>query len=262
MDRITFKNSKGLKLVGILHPAESASCIIMAHGFSADKSSRGRFEKAAHVLNSIGHAVFRFDFSGCGESDDALLCIENEVEDMKAAIEYVKNRGFQDIALYGHSLGSLICLRAYMPEIRAMVLTGALTDGIQYDWASYYSPQQLADMDEQGFLTDLVDSPWRTSVKIAKNTFKQFETIDQKSLLEPVKCPVLIIHGNNRFSAAEKLLLERSRRGMKYLSPESRLVILDGAGHNFIGYLNAVIHLSAAWFITHLPEKPVMSAKP
>lgn len=32
------------------------------------------------------------------------------------------------MALYGHSLGSLICLRAYAPEVATMVLTGALTD--------------------------------------------------------------------------------------------------------------------------------------
>lgn len=255
MERITFQNSKGLNLVGVLHPSPSASCIVMAHGFSADKSSKGRFEKAAHILNSLGHAVFRFDFSGCGESDDALLCIEAQVDDMSSAIRCLRERGFTDLALYGHSLGSLVCLRACDPSIRAMVLTGALTAAIQYDWSSYYSPQQLEDMEKNGYLTDLIDSPWRTTVKIAKDTFRQFETIDQEALLSRIKCPVLIIHGNNRFSAAERLLLERSRRGMKYLSPESRLVILDGAGHNFIGYLNAVINLSAAWFITHLPNK-------
>ena len=41
MEKINFKNSKGLNLVGNLYTTECDSVVIMSHGFTGDKSEWG-----------------------------------------------------------------------------------------------------------------------------------------------------------------------------------------------------------------------------
>lgn len=73
MERVIFKNSKKLTLVGNLYPTDNDSIIIMCHGFTSNKYSKGRFERLTKVLNKSGFSALAFDFSGCGESDDDSL---------------------------------------------------------------------------------------------------------------------------------------------------------------------------------------------
>lgn len=94
MERVTFKNSRKLTLVGHLYPSTSESIIIMCHGFMSSKYSKGRFEKLATAFNKSGHSALLFDFSGCGESDDDILTVEKEVDDLKSAIQFVKSKGY------------------------------------------------------------------------------------------------------------------------------------------------------------------------
>ena len=65
MERVTFTNSRGLTLVGNLHPPPAQSIIIMCHGFTSDKSSRGRFDRLGQTFAAHGYGVLAFDFSGC-----------------------------------------------------------------------------------------------------------------------------------------------------------------------------------------------------
>ena len=72
--KITFQNSRGTKLVGVLHlpDKKTSSAVIISHGFAANKD-RTRLIKLAETLSKNGFAVLRFDFSGCGESEDSRL---------------------------------------------------------------------------------------------------------------------------------------------------------------------------------------------
>lgn len=70
MDKISFNNSRGLKIVANLYSVGSNKLIIMAHGFMNDKSSNGRFEKLSESLNKVNYDILAIDFSGCGESED------------------------------------------------------------------------------------------------------------------------------------------------------------------------------------------------
>ena len=96
MERVTFKNSRNLTLVGNLYTAVSDKIIIMCHGFCSDKNSRGRFPRLANKFNEIGYNAFAFDFSGCGESDNDSLTMAKEVDDLKLAIAFIKSRGFDN----------------------------------------------------------------------------------------------------------------------------------------------------------------------
>lgn len=195
MERVTFINSRTLTLVGNFHTAASDAAVIFAHGFTSDKSALGRFDSLSQFLNKSGYNVLAFDLSGCGESDADSLASHNMVDDLQSAIAFVRSRGCRRIALYGHSLGGLICLKCVSPDIVTMVLSGTPTDRMDYDWKEYYSADQLKEMKGKGYFK-AVDRTGKERT-IGRQVLMDFEEINQEVLLANVMCPVLLIHGND-----------------------------------------------------------------
>ncbi len=251
MKKIVFKNSRGLNLVGNLYKSniKSDSIIILCHGFMSDKYSRGRFEKMSKALNENGYNAFIFDFSGCGESDDAILTIENEVDDLNAAIELIRNMGYKNIGLFGHSLGTLICLKSNISESATMVLTGALTDAMNYNWDEFFTAEQMIDLKEKGFIEEYLNNGIREKIIVDNRILNGFSEIVQSELLENVNGRILIIHGDA--DEEERLLYKRSEKAMKYISSDSELRIIKGANHSFMEEYNEVINMTIDWFNKH-----------
>jgi pimeloyl-ACP methyl ester carboxylesterase len=153
----------------------------MCHGFCSDKNSRGRFPRLANRFNEIGYNAFAFDFSGCGESENDSLTMAKEVDDLKSAIAFIKSKGFHKIALYGHSLGTVISLKCFSPDIITMVLSGAGTDSMKYDWNEFYSKEQIKGLEEKGYLTEKTDGV-RREIIIDQQMLNDFELVKQDEL--------------------------------------------------------------------------------
>lgn len=246
MEKVNFKNSRNLNLSGNLYPVGTDNIVILSHGFTSDKYSRGRFERLSHAMNLNNISALTFDFSGCGESDDDSLNMEKETDDLKSAINFVKKLGYKRIALYGHSLGTVISLKACNEKITAMVLSGAGTDSMKYNWNEVFTENQMRELHENGIITELRPGKLREKIIIEGQMLKDFEQVDGEKLLKNVSCPVLIIHGNS--GEEENFLLEKSKRGIKLLSPESKLVVLDGADHSFMEHYDKLMELTCNWF--------------
>lgn len=246
MEKVSFKNSRSLSLSGNLYPAGNKDIVILSHGFTSDKYSRDRFERLTSALNLNDISALTFDFSGCGESDDDSLNMIKETDDLKSAINFVKGLGYKRIALYGHSLGTVITLKAYNEGIISMVLSGAGTDSMKYNWNEYFTQSQMKELEEKGIITELRPGEIREKLVIEKQMLKDFEQVNGEKLLKNISCPVLIIHGNR--GEEENFLLEKSKRGIMILSPESKLVILDGADHSFMEHYEKLINLTCDWF--------------
>ena len=251
MVKIFIKNSRGFIIAANHWFAGSESIIIMASGFTGDKSMNGRFEKLANKYSLAGISVITFDYCGCGESDDEILTPENAVLDLHSVVNYAKNRGYKNIGLFGQSYGALVCLKAYNKDIKTMVLTGALTGSIKYDWNNFYSQDQLDELSKTGHMRIYKDPAGpREMVIIDKKMLLDFEQVNQEQLLRNVECPVLIIHGDH--DEEERTLLDITRRGMKYLSRDSKLEIIEGADHRFSDHLYLITDLSLKWFMGYL----------
>lgn len=162
--------------------------------------------------------------------------------------------GCSTFIAYGHSLGSLICLKCYIPEIVTMVLSGALTDAMKYDWDEYFTKEQMVELEEKGHLAIHREGEVRKTVIVDKQMLMDFEEVNQRELLKHVTCPVLIVHGNNQGDEEELLLLERSKRAMQYLSSDSKLEIIDGATHSFLENLDTLTDLATRWYVKHMGE--------
>ena len=196
MVKIFIKNNRGFILAANHWFAGSESIIIMSAGFTGDKSMDGRFDKIAEKFCEAGYGVIAYDYCGCGESDDEILIPENAVRDLQSVVEYAKNRGYSNIGLFGQSYGALVSLRAYNQDISSIVLVGALTGIMKYDWNDYYSEKEMEELKRTGYMMIKKNSKARDIVIINRELLEDFNQIDQESLFRKVKCPVLIIHGD------------------------------------------------------------------
>lgn len=105
-------------LSGAIHfPAsieEKTPTLIFVHGFVGSKVGEHRlFVKAARYFSELGFSVFRFDFSGCGESDGDYrsVTVTQQIRELQAAIDYISTYDVVDekqITVIGHSLGGAV----------------------------------------------------------------------------------------------------------------------------------------------------------
>ncbi|OEH94536.1 alpha/beta hydrolase [Bacillus solimangrovi] len=252
MERVSFANSRNLRLIGNYYSSESNSIIIMCHGFRNDKSSNGRFDRFARTLNDQGYSVLAFDFSGCGESDDDSLSLYKFVDDLKAVIHFVKSMNYCKIALFGHSLGSRVCLEAFNKQhISTIVMTGAGTGPVAYNWYEHFSKAQMKELQETGYFTHYKEGCIRNKMVIERQMLLDFEQFEQQPLLSRITVPVLLIHGDD--DDEEKMLSEISKSGLRWLPKGSQLRVIEGASHSFMGHLDIVEQLAVNWFAKHFP---------
>jgi pimeloyl-ACP methyl ester carboxylesterase len=244
---VWISTTRGPRLAAELQRCTVDAIIVMAHGFCSDRRSRGRFDRLTADFVARGWSVLAFDFSGCGQSDDDVVTAAGEVEDLRAVLAFVRAEGYTRTALYGHSLGASICLQAYDDSIRTMVLTGAATDAMHYDWSAYYSAEQLDELETTGFMRD-------GRHVLSRQTLAEFGQRDQKASLSRIKCPVLLVHGGSADDAEEQELLKRSREGFSLLPAGSRLAVVEGSGHGFEQHMAEVSALACGWYAEHLRQ--------
>src|SRR3989338_11564721 len=89
-----FKNDKGRKLYGILSVPDSKTfpLIILCHGKPSDCSGSAAVE-LSKILPQKGIAVFRFDFTGSGESEgtESEFTVDQGVFDLKSAYTFASS---------------------------------------------------------------------------------------------------------------------------------------------------------------------------
>ena len=240
MEKVNFRNSRGLNLAGVLHfpKQKTANAIIISHGFIANKD-RVRFIKLAKSLNEMGFVVLRFDFSGCGESDKAPITIKNQVGDLKSAIAYLKKKGFSSISLIGHSLGGLVSLLVYDNKIKTIVLLAPVTKS----QTPYIFRQKkfLKQIMEKGFL---IYKRGKNNFKIPMKYLIERRKVNQKSILSKIKCSVLIVHGTKD----DHIPLTHSKKALKYLPKGSKLEIIKNGDHKLDRKFDEVMEICTNWF--------------
>jgi dipeptidyl aminopeptidase/acylaminoacyl peptidase len=107
---VSFSTPEGLTLRGWLIPGSPEEAIVLASGYI---ETRWNVLKYAPFLHRAGYTLLLFDPRGTGESDGELYAFgAYEPEDIHAAVEYLKTRGFTKIGLFGHSNGATAALIA------------------------------------------------------------------------------------------------------------------------------------------------------
>jgi len=247
MKKVSFRNSKGQKIAGVLHNPENKtnSIVIITHG-SCSTKDRKRLIDAAESYSKEGISALRFDFGGCGESYEDGITINGEVSDLKSAIKFVKDNGYQNIGLQGESLSGFVFSIAYTPEIKTMVLWAPFTENTdRLEEVLEQDKLNGAGLEEKGYVIKVKHG---RDYKIPKQYFEERLAVNQKEMLSKIKSPILIIHGD----ADDCVPLEASREAIQYLPEGSKLEVIKGGSHTLDDKIEEVISLSANWFKEHL----------
>lgn len=108
-ERVTF-DSQGLLLEGRLFKGDGRKSVIITHphtlyGGDMDNAVVGALDK---VYQEMGWTTFRFNFRGAGQSQGSFDDGHGEQEDVRAAFDFLKARGKDEIALAGYSFGAWV----------------------------------------------------------------------------------------------------------------------------------------------------------
>lgn len=139
--KVEFKNNKGETLAGLLETPENNSSTqrfaIFAHCFTCSKDVAAA-SRISRSLSKKGIAVFRFDFTGLGNSDGdfANTNFSSNVDDLLAAAQMLEDNYQAPSLLIGHSLGGAAVLSAahHLPKVKAISTIGspATADHVQH----------------------------------------------------------------------------------------------------------------------------------
>lgn len=240
MEPVFFKDSNGHKLAGVFYPAPSSKAVVFCHGFTSDKD-RPRFVTLADQLSSRGFGVLRFDFLGSGESDREPIGVENQVDALRSAMHWLRQKGCSSLGVVGESLGGLVALRAYEPIVKAMVLWAPVSDKREPDWE-----KKKADFVAHG--NEFVFQKDHREFVISKDYFSERANVDPSSLLVRVNCPVLILHGD----VDDVIPLAWSTNAVQLLSVNSRLEILAGADHRLTERTPGLLEKTVDWLVENV----------
>ena len=230
-EKIFFKNSKGIKLCGILSNPTSQkekSIIILCHGFSTSKEGR-TYVRLEEILNDSGISTFRFDFFGHGESDGIFeeITTSEAVDDIQNAIRFLKESGYKKIGLVGSSFGGMasIITASKTDALYALALKSPVSDylGLIH---SREDEQEIKKWKEKGVIEVAgVDGETRT---LKYSFYEEAQKVKAYEAAQKIKVPALIVHGNDD----ETVPIEQSRKTASLIE-NCRLEIIEGADHTY-----------------------------
>lgn len=121
---VTF-SSEGLRFKGWFIPSEKPStrAVILLHGHANNRAAFLNDQKAVLEAVHPDCNVLAYDLRAHGQSEgEAVSFGYHEGQDALAAIAYLRGRGFEDLAIYGTSLGGATAIRAaaLSPELRGV----------------------------------------------------------------------------------------------------------------------------------------------
>lgn len=131
--RLTFTNQAGDELAAALEVPEvqTEAYALFAHCFTCSKDVIAA-SRISRALCREGIAVFRFDFTGLGNSqgDFANTTFSSNVEDLVAAANFMREELAAPSILIGHSLGgaAVVVAARKIPDAEAVVIIGAPSD--------------------------------------------------------------------------------------------------------------------------------------
>ena len=221
-ENASFRTADGLTLRGWYIPAARLTemTLILLHGYPADK---GDILPALAFLHEDFNLLL-FDFRYFGESEGSYSSAgAKEVEDLLAAIRFLKAREIKEVGVWGFSMGGAVALMALekAPEIRAVVSE-----------SSYAS---LAQMALALLRIPLLNYPVAYLVGLWAKIFLGIDLreVSPAQRIRHIRVPILLIHSSDDavipFSNAQSLQQALAK------NPHAEFWFHNGFGHGELG---------------------------
>lgn len=244
-EKLTFTGESGDELAGRLDiPDDRAprAYVLFAHCFTGSKDVLAAV-RIAKALWLRGFAVFRFDFTGLGESegDFANTTFSSNVGDLVAAAAFLRDNREAPAVLIGHSLGGAAVLASAgkIPEARAVCTIGAPAD-----------PEHVVRLFAEA--RDEIEAAGEAEVTIGGRTFRikssfldDIEAHSLEKCIRNMKKALLVFH-----SPVDDIVdIGNARRIYEAARHPKSFVCLDGADHMLTNRADAyyVAELISAW---------------
>lgn len=247
--KIVTVNKRGDKLVGIKTVPQTTKhklpTIVLVHGFGVTKQEGGMFDDISKYMTEHGFLTFRFDFSGCGESegDYSLTSLTKLRNDLSSILDFVRNDNQvdrQSIGIHAQSLGTATTI-TLAPEVNAFVFTSSVS----------HPKESLAKFFGHSYDPDSVSSKKRSSgitTVIRPQFWKDFENHDLLASMSSFRSPVLFIHGKKDPITP---VSEMEAYFKATNSPKKKIVLKD-ADHSLRPQRQTMTILATNWFKKYL----------
>ena len=213
-------NTKDHHRIATLHYKQGhKKVVVLAHGFFNNKDVY-LFQEISKEL-SKHYDVVAFDFRGHGKSSGLFSWTSKESADIQAVLAYVKDFGYEAIALMGFSLGAAISLieAAQNQEIKTVIAVSAPYDFWKIDY-HFWEPGMWQDLKlNLGYKGKgkgvLPGNPWESKVT-------PISIVDK---IAPR--PVLFIHGSDDWLINSR----HSKELYKKAKEPKKIEIIEKGGH-------------------------------
>ncbi len=233
-EKVEFKNSKGQKLVGILHIPDGEGhfpAAIYVHGYRSDKNSRKTID-LSKTIPEQGLVFFRFDLSGRGESDGKFedTTVTQYIDDLRCAIDFISGLDVVDankVGVIGNSLGGLVSLQEVSKDnrIKCLVLLSPVSKA-PWKKVDEFTDENVTKWKRQGYI--YTHSKRFGDMKINYGFYEDAQQYNDYSVYKNIKIPVLIMHGTED----EAVSFESAKKLNEYVD-DVEFITLRGANHNY-----------------------------
>jgi len=192
-ERVYYESLDGLTVSGLLfRPPDGEGpwpTIIVNH---AGFGTAGDFSDVALIFRDWGYLVFNPDLRGSGESQGQHEGAKGEVDDVIAAIDYLKSQGLVEddrIGMYGQSHGATVSLIAAGrdPRIKAVVAEAGFTDAADL----YENGKDSTDPSVQQVFNEIVPMIGGSPQEVPQ----EYEVRSALNYADTIQAAVLLIHG-------------------------------------------------------------------
>lgn len=199
MKKVSFKNSKGNKLVGVISNAKRSKdkpVIILAHEFTSSKDS-GTYTTLAEELEKHNLTSFRFDFFAHGESEGKFehITVSEAVDDILQAIAFLKKLGYQHIGLMGSSFGGAASIMAASKtsDLFVLALKSPVSNYLEREVA-VKTKKELEEWKRRGYR--YYESSKGEKYQLNYTFFEDFRNNNGWEVASKITIPTLIVHGD------------------------------------------------------------------
>ena len=202
--------------------------VILVHGFGVEKTEGGMFDDVAKGLTQNNFLVYRFDFSGCGESegDYSKTSLTKLIKDLRYIIDFVKKQPKVDankLALVGMSFGTNVAVGLNAPEIKSYVLLGSVAN--PYEVLKNLFKQYTFNPEGESFR---ITSEGK-NVKMGPQFWKDLSNYNIPKSISEIYKPICIIHGEKDSAAP----LEKAKIFYENANEPKKLVVVKNSDHGF-----------------------------
>ncbi|WP_303324066.1 alpha/beta fold hydrolase [Actinomyces radicidentis] len=196
-DPVDLEAVDALLAAGSPVPHRREGVVILCHDFLTDRHGLShRLDLISAAYREAGLATLQFDFSGLGDSDDDVITLAGEVEDLQAVSGWLDEHGWRRQAVHANGFGATAALLARPERVLTAVLVGAVVGPQSILWENVFSPDQLDELDRHG-LTRLVDDnpnarEWNV---LSKQTLADVSLQKVETTMKDLPWQVLMLHG-------------------------------------------------------------------